>query len=214
MKKYTALLLVAGALAALLLVNTRELENEPNKPKAGPGHFEFIRTIKGEAPFNSVNNWDKQLRLSKKGGELLDSIQEVGPYNIGGRTRALIVDRSNANRIFLGAITGGMWVSEQSGANWERVNDNEKTLNISHMAQNPLNPDELYYCTGEGAGNSGGAPGAGVFKSTDHGKTFFQLPATAVGTYDYTWRIACSPVDSHTVFVATGSSGLYRSKVL
>lgn len=212
MKKYISIFLIAGALGTFFLVNHHVVKNEPDKPKSGPGHFEFIRSIKGEAPLNSVNNWEKQRRLAKKGGELLDSILEMGPYNIGGRTRALVIDKSDANQIFLGAITGGMWVSAESGKKWKKLNDNEITLNISNLAQNPLNPDILYYCTGEGAGNSGGAPGAGVFKSIDHGKTFFQLPATATGVFDYTWRIACSPVDSHTVYVATNSSGVYRSK--
>lgn len=212
MKKYISFLLIAGALSAFFLINLKMEDDMPNQPKAGPGHFEFIRSIKGDAPFNVVNNWEKQMRFAKKGGELLDSIEEIGPFNIGGRTRALVIDQTNADRLFVGAITGGMWVSEASGTGWKKLNDHEITLNISHLAQDPLNPDVFYYCTGEGAGNSGGAPGAGVFKSTDHGKTFFQLPATANGVYDYTWRIACSPTDSNTVFVATNSSGVYRSK--
>lgn len=212
MKKYLSLFLVAAALSAFFLIDLKKEDIEGDKPKAGPGHFEFIRSIKGDAPFNAVNNWEKQTRFSKKGGSVLDSIEEIGPFNIGGRTRALVLDKTDANRIFVGAITGGMWVSDASGRGWTKLNDNEITLNISHLAQDPLNPDVFYYCTGEGAGNSGGAPGAGVFKSTDHGKTFFQLPATANGTYDYTWRIAFSPTDSNTLFVATNSSGVYRSK--
>lgn len=211
MKKFIGLLSIAAAVTAFLLLNKGEFA-ETKKPRSGPGHFEFIRRIKGEAPLNAVNDWEKQSRFFKKSGEVLDSIRELGPYNVGGRTRALILDKTAANRMFVGAITGGMWVSEEAGKNWKKLNDKEITLNISHLAQDPLNPDVLYYCTGEGAGNSGGAPGAGIFKSVDHGKTFSQLPASAISAFDYTWRIVCSPVDSNTFYVATNSSGVYRSQ--
>ncbi|MDX5320804.1 MAG: hypothetical protein LPK45_06860, partial [Bacteroidota bacterium] len=60
-------------------------------PKAGPGHFEFIREIKGEAPANSDNNWDRQTRFYKKSGQIQDSIHELGPINVVGRTRALVI---------------------------------------------------------------------------------------------------------------------------
>jgi len=212
MKKYLlALVAMAGCASAFYFINGPSIQLEP-KPSGGPGYFEFIHSIKGDAPFNAVNNWERQMRFSKRSGEVLDSIQEIGPFNIGGRTRAMLLDRSNENRVFVGAITGGMWVSEASGKNWKALNEKELTLNISHLAQNPLNPDEFYYCTGEGAGNSGAAPGAGIFKSTDHGKTFTQLSATANGNFDYAWRIACSPTDSNTVYVALNSGGVYRSK--
>lgn len=211
MKKVSLLLLLVGALSTIVFFNSQEETKVENETGAGPGYFEFIRQIKGEAPANSVNLWERQMRYSKKGGDVLDSIVEVGPFNIGGRTRAVVIDKSNPDKIFVGAISGGMWVSEESGKNWKKLNDRQITLNISHLAQNPLNPDILYYSTGEGAGNSSAAPGAGIFKSIDHGKSFSQLPATANGIFDYAWRIVCSPVDTNTLYVTTSSKGMYRS---
>src|SRR5690606_20691292 len=113
---------------------------------------------------------------------------------------------------FIGGISGGLWVSEDAGRSWSNVNDHAINLNITSITQNPFNPDVIYYSTGEAAGNSSAAPGAGVFKSVDHGKTFTQLNATTGGDFDYSWRIVHSLVDSQTFFVATGSRGLFRSK--
>jgi len=213
MKKILLSLIVLGGISTTYYFSNHHLlAEESEEESAGPGHFKFIHEMKGDAPFNVVNKWENQTRFSKKSGDVLDSIEEMGPYNVGGRTRGIVVDKTNINRYFVAAITGGMWVSEESGKNWKALNEKEVTLNISHLAQNPLNPDILYYCTGEGAGNSGAAPGAGVFKSTDHGKTFSQLSATANGDYNSTWRIVCSTTDTNTVYVALNSGGVYRSK--
>ena len=35
-----------------------------------------------------------------------------GPWNVGGRTRALAIDVANENRMLAGGISGGMWLSE------------------------------------------------------------------------------------------------------
>lgn len=213
MKKSLLALALLGGVFTILYIGINKAETtDLEESGEGPGYFKFIREIKGEIPFNAVNNWAKQASLSKRSGEVLDSIRELGPYNVGGRTRGIVIDKSNINRYFVAAINGGMWVSEESGKNWKAINEKEITLNISHLAQNPLNPDILYYCTGEGAGNSSAAPGAGIFKSTDHGKTFTQLSATANGNFNSAWRIVCSTTDTNTVYVALHSGGVYRSK--
>lgn len=187
-------------------------EEYEEEGEQGPGYFKFIREIKGDAPKNIVNLWAQQIRQYKKSGLVLDSIRELGPYNVGGRTRGFIIDQDNPDKIFLGGISGGIWVSEQAGTDWHPLNEQEITLNVSHMAQNPFNPDIIYYSTGESIGNSSAAPGAGIFKSTDHGKTFTQLASTVGGTFDPSWRIVCSLTDTNTVFVSLNSGGVYRSK--
>ena len=35
-----------------------------------------------------------------------------GPDNVGGRTRALLVDQSNSNTVYAGSVTGGLFVSK------------------------------------------------------------------------------------------------------
>ncbi len=205
----SVLLSIVGLGAVFMLSKTEE---EVQKPKKGPGYFDFIREVQGIPPAGVVSSWQKNQAFYKNGHSPLDSVIEVGPYNVGGRTRAVLWDKFNPGRMLVGGISGGMWNSTDSGRHWTALNDQEITLNVSHVTQSPFDPAIIYYSTGEGSGNSSAAPGAGIFKSTDGGQSFSQLPATANGTFDYAWRIRHSLVDSHTIFVATGNSGLYRSQ--
>ncbi|MEM9024086.1 MAG: hypothetical protein AAGB22_10110, partial [Bacteroidota bacterium] len=77
--------------------------------------------------------------------------------------------------------------------------------------QNPFDSDVIYYCTGEGAGNSAGIPGQGVFKSTDGGNTFSQLSATDNKKFDYCWKIAHSRTVNDVVVVTTDEYGIWRT---
>lgn len=181
-------------------------------PKAGPGYFDFIREIQGEAPPGIVAKWNAGTVNYKTGASPLDSLVEVGPYNVGGRTRAILWDRNDPSKLLVGGISGGLWSSSDSGHAWSNVNDQEMTLNISNIVQSPFDGNIIYYTTGEGSGNSSAAPGVGVFKSTDGGQSFSLLPATTGGTFDYAWKIKHSLVDSNTLYVATSKSGLYRSQ--
>ena len=141
----------------------------------------------------------------------LSNISETGPFDVGGRTRALLIDASNSNRYFAGGISGGLWRSTDAGVTWTALNDQSSNLAVSCITQDPFNNSVIYYGTGEGSGNSAGFPGEGVFKSTDGGNTFSLLAATNTGDFDYCWSIAHSLTNANTVFVGTSSRGLWRT---
>ncbi len=154
----------------------------------------------------------------------------IGPGNIGGRIRSVVIDPNDANRIWIGSVGGGIWHSSTAGDLWAPVNDFMANLAVSAMAINPVNSDILYAGTGEFfavAGSEGqpfspdGLRGLGVFKSTDGGATWRQLPATnpadpavCVGAgvncgWSYVNRLAISPEGS-TILAAT-AAGIWRS---
>ena len=60
----------------------------------------------------------EQVRLMRGTGQRDMEWKQRGPYNVGGRTRALALDISNENTIFAGGVSGGMWRSTDGGANW------------------------------------------------------------------------------------------------
>src|SRR5690348_5061916 len=43
---------------------------------------------------------------------------QMGPYNVGGRTRALALDVTNENIIIAGGAAGSMWRSTDAGKTW------------------------------------------------------------------------------------------------
>lgn len=191
-----------------------------DKQRQEPGWYEQYYLMKkdenGVIPSGLYKEWQAQSRtnvLSKQGAdEILTSVKNLGPYNVGGRTRALLIDKANPNHILAGAISGGLWQSYTRGKSWQLLDDYSPNLNVSCITQDPFNTNIFYYGTGEGAGNSSNAPGEGIFKSVDGGKTFSQLNSTRSATFEYIWDIKHSLVDSNTIYVSAKGFGLYRSQ--
>ncbi|NJD92258.1 MAG: hypothetical protein FIA91_12240, partial [Geobacter sp.] len=107
---------------------------------------------------------------------------ELGPGNIGGRIRAILIDPDNTSSIWVGGVAGGIYHSSDYGASFAPVNDFMANLAISSLVMDPANHNTLYAGTGEGFFNADGVRGYGVFKSTDRGLTWNLLTATTPST--------------------------------
>ncbi|NJN92681.1 MAG: DUF11 domain-containing protein [Anaerolineales bacterium] len=134
----------------------------------------------------------------------------LGPGNIGGRVRSLLIHPTNPNLMWLGSVSGGIWRTTDGGASWQPVDDFMANLAVSTLAMHPANPNIIYAGTGEGFYNFDGIQGAGVFKSVDGGVTWAQLAATATSAWYYVNRLAIAPNNEQVLLAATGS-GLYRT---
>jgi hypothetical protein len=140
-----------------------------------------------------------------------------GPANVAGRAVSIAIDPRNRLRIWVGAVSGGLWRSDDGGANWTQVDDWWSNLAVGCLTLDPQNPDVMYVGTGEGfyslahlARNlSHFVRGAGVLKSTDGGVSWTQLPGTA--TWEHTTRIAVSPTNSNLLLASRRPGGLARS---
>ena len=133
------------------------------------------------------------------------SFVERGPDNIGGRTRAIQIDRSNINRVWAGGASGGIFVTENRANTWTRVDsymDAGASPNVSSMTQTI--DGTLYVATG--SNQEGWAAGNGVWYSTDAGATWAKIPGTTAST-----EVESNDVDNF-VWMAT-SSGLKKWKV-
>lgn len=179
-----------------------------------PGYYDqwlFIKTNGTNIlPDMRQYNWTQNSSKRAVSAALLNVV-EMGPSNVGGRIRAIVIDKSNTNRIIIGGASGGVFVSENKGSSWRPINDQAISPSVTFMDQNPLVPAIIYYCTGEASGNSADLTGAGVFKSMDGGNTFSQLPSTNNSNFSFCWSVKCSPLDTNTLFVSTHSAGLWRS---
>jgi hypothetical protein len=133
----------------------------------------------------------------------------LGPGNVGGRVRSLVIHPTNPNIIWAGSVTGGIWKSTDAGVSWQVLDDFMTNMAVASMIIDPTNPNVLYAGTGEGFYNLDGLQGAGVFKTTDGGTTWTQLSATNTSNWYYVNRLAISP-DGTTILAAT-QSGIWRS---
>ncbi|HTB08155.1 MAG TPA: T9SS type A sorting domain-containing protein, partial [Bacteroidia bacterium] len=148
----------------------------------------------------------------------------MGPNNIGGRTRAILVDNrdNSGNTLFAGGVSGGLWKSTNAGQTWTYINDTASNICVSCIAQD-INGN-IYYGTGEGfslyyqgEGFSTGILGGGIFKSTDDGATFSLLASTkpTISNNDgvawaYVNRIAIQSNNPSVVYAGT-NTGLFVS---
>jgi len=126
-----------------------------------------------------------------------------GPYNVGGRTRALAIDVANENIILAGGISGGVWRTTDQGASWTRTSALDQQPGVSVIIQDKNDSQTWFYGTGERRGNSASARGAffygnGIYRSNDNGLSWTLLPNTAVAGTSGT-----DPVNTRTPFTLT-----------
>lgn len=150
---------------------------------------------------------------SFKAGGLPLNWESTGPDNVGGRTRSILVDRNNANTLYSGGVSGGLFKSTNKGASWFAVNDFQENLAVVSLCQ--TSDGTIYYGTGEGGVNglwqSDGSEfssivGEGIFKSTD-GVTFTQLATSK--QFSAVSALAVNYNDN-TIYAGT-DKGLYYS---
>jgi len=139
---------------------------------------------------------------------------ELGPGNVGGRTRALVIDPTAPDTMYAGGVAGGIWKTTDGGAHWSPTDDLMMNLAVTSIALNPVDTRVLYAATGEGFSWEGMVRGLGIFKSVDAGETWNQLESTVSGVPEgaFHWvnDIVISPNDPDKVYAAT-RSGVWRS---
>jgi photosystem II stability/assembly factor-like uncharacterized protein len=146
----------------------------------------------------------------------------LGPGNIGGRIRSIIIHPTVTTNILIGAVSGGIWKTTDGGASWTAQIDDLDPLAIGSMVIDPTDPDIVYAGTGEGWGNSDAVYGGGVYKSTNFGDTWTLLGSTASSSFRNVLKMASDP--SGNIYAATKNittkqgggeytlaGGLYRS---
>ncbi len=137
----------------------------------------------------------------------------LGPGNVGGRTRSLVIHPTTPATLWAGSVAGGVWRSDDGGQNFHPVDDFMVNLAVSCLAMDPTNPQVIYAGTGEGFFNLDGLRGAGIFHTTD-GTTWSQIQATNTPAFQWVNRLAVSP-DGQVLLAAThsdsGAGGIYLS---
>lgn len=142
----------------------------------------------------------------------------LGPGNIGGRIRAVVVHPTTPTTMWVSSVGGGVWKTTNGGSTWSALPDLPGVIAVSCLALSPSDPNTLYAGTGEecffdnveGSSNSAVMVGAGMFKSTDGGTSWVRLPATTTPNWNAISRIAIDPNNAATMLAST-ISGVWRS---
>ncbi|MDF2157574.1 glycosyl hydrolase [Algoriphagus sp. CAU 1675] len=97
--------------------------------------------------------------------------RNIGPTNMSGRIVDIEV-ANNRNTFYVAAASGGVWKTEDNGQSFTPIFDHQGALGIGDMALSPSNNNILWVGTGENNSSRSTYAGAGVYKSTDGGKTW------------------------------------------
>jgi trimeric autotransporter adhesin len=141
---------------------------------------------------------------------------ERGPNNVSGRTRAVLYDLNDVGngykKVFAGSVAGGLWVTNDitvATPTWTVIDNFMGNLAISTLAQDPSSTQNIYAGTGEGWYNADAVRGLGIWKSSNGGTSWAQLPSTNNSNFYYVQKIVVT--STGVVLAATRSNGVMRS---
>jgi hypothetical protein len=227
-------------LSAFLIVPIQNDEGHTGNPTGNQviqNAFDFLAKIKNNQHTGLLNPADvinarqqMEAQGNYKSGSSVENLDwiEMGPDNIGGRTRAVIFDNrdQNANTLYAGGVSGGIFKSTNFGSLWTPVNQAGDNLNVSCMVQDAAGT--IYVGTGEGFntqvysgfgtpgfGYDGGFIGQGIYKS-DANDNFSLIPGTEpyingdVTEWAYINKLALDP-QGNRLFAATHTGLKYAT---
>ncbi|MCE9539137.1 MAG: hypothetical protein K8R85_07960, partial [Bacteroidetes bacterium] len=148
---------------------------------------------------------------------------ELGPDNIGGRTRAILIDKNNPDRMFAGSVSGGLFVSMNGGSNWSPVAGFDQQPNLAIVSITQAANGDIYAGTGEGdfyfytGSGSAGILGAGIYKATYDGTSYSAFSritstipttvnnsgASAATAFCSVHELGADPVNANRIYAAT-----------
>ena len=118
---------------------------------------------------------------------------------MGGRVDDITVDESNPSVMYVGYATGGIWKTVNNGTTWTPIFDEYPVSSIGDIDIAPSNSNIIYVGTGEPNNRQSSSFGAGVYKSTDAGKTFEYVGLKETQTIA---KVLVHPKDPNIVYVA------------
>lgn len=152
------------------------------------------------------------------------SIAGLGARNIGsatmsGRISAIAAGRQKDGRlrIYVGAASGGVWRSDDSGTQFRPIFDDQPVQSIGALAVDPKNPDVLWVGTGESWARNSVSYGDGLYKTTDGGESWTKLALPA--STERISAVVLDPRSTQTAYVCvpgrlfsdSADRGLYKT---
>ena len=194
--------------------------SKADKPNMFSKYFKDITTRIGESESGYQMNYKtKELQNARDNASSLKSRREPlefvqrGPANVGGRTRAIVVDPdvSDKNTWYAGSASGGIWKTTDGAENWTNLSNDLTNLSVNALFMAPSNHDVIYAGTGESFPGSANNLGNGIWKSENRGDSWTQMDNTKTDErFAYVNRLWVNPTNANIVLAAT-EYGIYKS---
>lgn len=138
---------------------------------------------------------------------------------VDGAIQSLLVDPTDSNTLYVGAVNGGIWKTTNGGGAWTPLTDGQNSLSMGGMALDPGTPSRILAGFGVFSNWRGtGGPREGVIFSSDAGATWTSVG----GAITTNTNVSSVLVKDQLMFVAsrdkiledstpTPVTGLFRS---
>ena len=233
----SALLVLAGLVTVLALLEVATMRSLTPRPAAGPVAQAPLVRPENETAMQTGLTPDEYMDLKQSSAQPVTTAQVermqaqaaavpeapnptawqlVGPANVGARITDVQVDYTTPDAVFAAVSGGGIWRSTDKGINWTSIWPDSNVQTMGAFAQAP--DGTLWAGTGEANPPGGGLTyfGDGIYKSTDGGANWQNTglrDSASIG------RIAVDPSNANRVFAAAAGHvarsvpqrGLYRT---
>jgi photosystem II stability/assembly factor-like uncharacterized protein len=135
--------------------------------------------------------------------------REIGPFR-GGRSVAVAGSAARPNEYWMGTTGSGVFKTTNGGLTWVPMTDRYFGGTVGAVQVSESNPDIVWVGGGETCIRGNTAPGDGVWKTVDGGRTW-----TKVGFFDtknHVSRIRIHPTNPNTVWVAVFGHAFGRNE--
>jgi photosystem II stability/assembly factor-like uncharacterized protein len=181
----TRLFLGLSVVLTLLLILPLQAQNviEKTDPESHLKWFSQYKDMQKSSPFKDQTWW------------------HIGPTNVSGRCTdiAALGPKGENYTIYVATASGGVWKTVNEGTTWEPIFEDHASASIGDIAVAPSNHDIIWVGTGEANIFRSSQLGAGIYKSTDAGKTWTHMGLTDTLTIA---RIVIHPENPDVVYVA------------
>ncbi len=145
-------------------------------------------------------------------------MRNIGSAAMSGRVAALdaVAQKDGKTLVYVGAASGGVWKSTDSGTTFKPVFDKQPVQSIGAIAIDPSNNNTIWVGTGEAWTRNSVSIGDGIYKSTDGGETWTKM---GLGDSEHIAKILIDPHSSDTVYACapgklwsdSADRGLYKT---
>src|SRR3989440_3201849 len=127
--------------------------------------------------------------------------RNIGSATMSGRISAIAGTKEPSGKItlFVGAASGGVWKSDDSGTRYRPVFDEQPVQSIGAITIDPKNSKNVWVGTGESWTRNSVSIGDGIFKSNDGGETWSNV---GLAKSERIAQIVVSSKNSDTVFAS------------
>ncbi|MFN8176736.1 MAG: T9SS type A sorting domain-containing protein [bacterium] len=134
----------------------------------------------------------------------------LGPANFAGRMLAIDFDPTNSSIVYVGAASGGVWKSTDSGTSWTPISDDLPSLAVGGIAVAPFNSNIVVIGAGEATANIDRVGGVGILRSTDAGATWNTTNVTYLVSQGHGYNFVKANPLTGTMLAGT-TDGMWRS---